>query len=145
MSLYRQLVSILHHNSYDSITFYLNNTPIITLHLNHDNNTITLITNNMHEMNCHIYNYSSDVIVDIDNALTDDGIDELLLHNPNATITFSALFLSGVIDSHHVELEQLEIIDSNDNTSYTTYIFTNNSISLAISEIIMAFIYNYFT
>jgi 5-carboxymethyl-2-hydroxymuconate isomerase len=99
----------------------------------------------MHEMNYHIFSYSNDVIVEIDNALIDDGIEELL-HNPNASLTFQALFLNGTINHNQVQLEQLEIIDSNDNTSHFTYTFPITSLTgLIISEIIMAFAHQYFS
>jgi len=144
MVLYNQLNSILHIHSYNTITFYMNQIPIITLHLDHHTNTITVITNNMQEMNSHTFNYSDNVIVDIDNALIDDGIYELLMHNQNASITFHALFLSGTINSHQVQLEQLEFVGSDDNTHYVTYTFPINNISLEILEIIASFIHVYF-
>ncbi|MFP3203647.1 MAG: hypothetical protein RXR43_16000 [Sulfolobus sp.] len=147
--LYDELVSVLHLNSYNDITFYLNSIPIVTVHLNHDDNTVTIITNNMSEMNYHQYHYSQnpeEIEVEVQNILIDNGIEDLLQHNANANVTFSSLFLSGRIDSHQVQIEQLEIIDSNDNTAYNTYTFNNNEVSIfTIAEIIAAFVHQFFS
>ena len=57
MALYEDLVSVLHLNSYRDITFYVNNVPILSIHL-HSGNKFYILTNNMDEMNCFEFSYS---------------------------------------------------------------------------------------
>ena len=151
MKLYEQLISILHRNSYRDLTFYLNNVPIVSVHINSDRK-VFIITNNMDEMNCFEFSYSDLKDVEefrfqIENLIFGSEVAKLL-DNAKA-VTFKSLLLEGVVTEKKIKFEQLEFVDrkgSCDITKYKQYTFENDTgiTPFTIAVIIIAFVHQFF-
>lgn len=140
--LYNELIKVL--KPVHDVTFYINDIPIVSVHLSHGED-IYIVTNNMIEMNCFHFTYSEELEDSIYSMIKTE-LGELLRKNDK--ISFKSLLHEGIIDREKVQVEQIEIYydqkEHEDKTTWVTYTFENSVNVETVIDIITAFIDKFF-
>jgi hypothetical protein len=112
MSLIEQLARVIHVKKYNSITFSVNDVPIITANFL-ENNKVIILINNMKELRYYELSYNGDVnsfANDVNDVLIYSGVDPMVRKLKGSSIKFyGEPYLEGEIRENKLIISQSKV------------------------------------
>ena len=149
MNLIEELSKKVYIGQYNTLTFYREGIPIVTVKIMGDRD-IFLITNNMNDLNVHIVQYNGDmydIVNEVYNILVED---EVSLEGVTSIDFSDGLFIRGRIEKDRITIVQPEVYTNDEGEDITKDVEHNISIDnalseLTIAEVISVFVKQYFS
>ena len=122
MSLIEQLTRVIHEKKYHSVTFSINEVPIVTANFGKEY-VVNIIFNNMEELRCYQFKFEGDVdkfVNDVNNMLIYSGIDPMIRKMKVQYIDFyGEPYLKGKIIENKIIIMQQDVMIDDDGSEVT--------------------------